>query len=386
MNKVILLRFGELFLKGKNKSFFETALYKNVKTITAKFSAKVEKSPGRLIVFDVGENAQALVNRIKNVFGLVSLSVADEVNTSLESIKEYCSQIKIKTTTFKIQTKRADKRFPLSSYELSAEIGGVILDNNKDIMVDVNNPGTTVNIDIRENGKTYIYYEKIPCVGGLPLGTAGRGLLLLSGGIDSPVAGFKMAKRGLSFDAVHFESFPYTSVQAKDKVIELANKLSGFVGSFKLIIVPFTKIQEAIHKTCDDNYMVILVRRFMMKIAQRLAHMNNLKAIITGENLAQVASQTVESITVTNDAVKTLPIFRPLIAYDKVEIVEISKYLDTYETSILPYEDCCSVFLPESPVTKPKLEKVILEEEKLDVAALINDAIANAQQIIIKAN
>lgn len=385
MNKVILLRYGEIFLKGKNRCFFESTLYKNIKRAMAPFGCTVEKSISRLVVSNVGENINQVIDRLKNVFGLVSLSVADEIDTSLENITELCRDIRIKEKTFKVQTKRADKKFPLNSYGLSAQMGGVILDNNPGLKVDVVEPEVIVNIDIRESGKTYVYYKKIACVGGLPLGTAGKGLLLLSGGIDSPVAGFMMAKRGLSFDAIHFHSFPYTSQQAKDKVLSLAKQLSGIVGRFRVFVVPFTKIQENIHKNCDDDYMVILVRRFMMQIAERIAKSQGHLALITGENLAQVASQTVESITITNKAVKDLPIFRPLLAFDKIDIMDISKKIGTYETSILPYEDCCSVFLPDSPVTKPKEDRILTNEAKLDKEQLIEEAIANTEIIKITA-
>ncbi len=383
LNKVLLLRFGEIFLKGKNRAFFENTLFHNVKKITNTYGATLTKTIGRLVVTNLNEDYMSLVERLKNVFGLVSLSIADEVASNLEAIENICSKIEIQTKTFKVQTKRADKRFPMSSYELSAHIGGVVLDNNPNVAVNVVEPETTINIDIRENGKTYIYYDKIPCVGGLPLGTAGKGLLLLSGGIDSPVAGFLMAKRGLYCEAIHFHSFPYTSQQAKDKVISLAKLMSNFAGKFRLHVVPFTKIQEEIHKHCDSNYMVILVRRFMMKIAERVANNLNAQAIITGENLAQVASQTVESITITNQAVEKLPVLRPLIAYDKVDIMSLAKHIGTYETSILPYEDCCSVFLPDNPVTKPKEDKIQYNESKLDVEGLINQAIDNIETILI---
>ena len=267
----------------------------------------------------------------------------------------------------------------MSSYELSAHIGGVILDNNSSISVDVVNPEVIVDIEVREGGRSYIYTDKIACAGGLPLGTAGRGLMLLSGGIDSPVAGYMMGKRGLALDAIHFHSFPYTSKQARDKVVTLAKQLTKYIGKFKLYIVPFTKIQEQIHKCCDPNYMVILVRRFMMRISEKLALNKGLQAIVTGENLAQVASQTVESMTVINNAVATLPVLRPLVAFDKVDIMNMSKMIGTYETSILPYEDCCSVFLPDNPVTKPKLDRILYNEAKLDVEGLISEAIDNIE-------
>ncbi len=379
MREVILLRFGEIFLKGKNHRFFEKTLLNNIKNVAKKYNAVAEKIAGRYIVYDFDQNDRdELVTRLTQVFGIVSLSVAKEVDTDVDTITNICKDIKITKDTFKVEVKRADKRFGMQSFEFAAEMGGVILKNNN-VKVDVHNPQEVVNIDIRENGKTYISHEKIPCVGGMPVGTAGKGMLLLSGGIDSPVACFQMAKRGLSINAIHFHSYPYTSQQAKDKVIELAKLLTSYVGHINLFIVPFTNIQENIHKHCDDDYMVILVRRFMMDIAERVAQNNGCGCLITGESLAQVASQTLESITVTNNAVKMLPIFRPLIGMDKTEIMEISKKIGTYETSILPYEDCCSVFLPDSPVTKPKLDRVVRNEQKLDKEQLIEQAISGIE-------
>ena len=386
MDKVILLRYGEIFLKGKNRSFFESCLIKNIKSALTSFNVEVSKSAGRIYVTNLDDNVEQIVECLKKVFGLVSLSVATQIDTSVQNIEEFCKTIKISNDTFKVITKRADKKFPIQSDKFSAQIGGLILDNNPTLKVDVVSPQTVVNIDIRENGKTFIYYNKIMCAGGLPLGTAGKGLLLLSGGIDSPVAGYMMARRGLSFDCIHFHSFPYTSQQAKDKVVSLAHKITPYVGEHKLYVVPFTKIQENIHKHCDDDYMVILVRRFMMKIAEKLACKLSAQALITGENLAQVASQTIQSITITNLAVQNIPVFRPLIAFDKLDIMKIAKQIGTYDTSILPYEDCCSVFLPESPVTKPKLDKIIKNEAKLDVDVLIEEAINNIEVINISHN
>ncbi len=383
MREVVLLRFGEIFLKGKNHRFFEKTLLNNIRVVAKKYNAIAEKIAGRYIVYDFNEvDRDDIVNQLSKVFGIVSLSVAKEVDTNIDDITAVCKDIRLSADTFKVEVKRADKTFAMKSYEFAAEMGAVILQNN-DIKVDVHNPSQIVNIDIRENGKTYISYDKIPCVGGMPVGTAGRGMLLLSGGIDSPVACYQMAKRGLTINAIHFHSYPYTSQQAKDKVIELAKLLTPYVGQINLHIVPFTTIQENIHKYCDDDYMVIMVRRFMMDIAERVAQKTNCGCLITGESLAQVASQTVESITVTNNAVKLLPIFRPLIGMDKTEIMEIAKKIGTYETSILPYEDCCSVFLPDSPVIKPKLDKAIRNEQKLDKEALIQQAIDGIELIRI---
>lgn len=380
MKEVILLRFGEMFLKGKNYSFFAKTLYNNIKNAIKKYDCKIEKIAGRYLVTDFNEfNKDEVIDTLTKIFGLVSLSVATEVESTPEAIADFCKNIIISKKTFKVDVKRADKRFPIKSYEFAATLGGVILKNNPGLKVDVHTPDEVVSVDIRESGKTYISYEKIPCAGGMPIGTAGKSMLLLSGGIDSPVACYQMAKRGLNINAIHFHSYPYTSEQAKDKVISLAKLLTPYCGHINLFIVPFTKIQENIHKLCDDEYMVILVRRFMMDIAERVAKNSGCTSLITGESLGQVASQTVESITATNNAVKLLPVFRPLIGMDKSEIMEISKKIGTYETSILPYEDCCSVFLPDSPVTKPKLDRIERNEKLLDRESLINEAINNIE-------
>lgn len=380
MKKAILIRFGEIFLKGKNYSFFENTLYKNIKWRLKDFDCNLTKTAGRFLVENFAdEDLDTIINAIKSVFGVVSLSVADEIDTSLENIVENCKKIKLVEKTFKVEVKRADKRFEIPSNKLEALLGGVILENNPNVKVDVHSPKQEVFVEIRQNGKTYIYYDKIACLGGMPVGTSGKAMLLLSGGIDSPVAGFLMAKRGLQIEAIHFHSYPYTSEQARQKVVDLAHIIKKYTGNITLHIIPFTHIQEEIHKNCDDEYMVTLVRRFMMDIAERVAKENNCTAIITGENLAQVASQTVEGITSTNKMAKDLPIFRPLISFDKVEISQIAEKIGTYETSILPYEDCCSVFLPKRPVTHPKLDRVEKNETLLDRESLIKDAIANQE-------
>ena len=385
MKEVILIRFGEIFLKGRNYSYFENTLFKNVERRLKKFNLKLERISGRFLVSDFeAEDKDDIIEAIQTVFGLVSLSVAYEVETSVDTIKSACEKIKLQDKTFKVEVKRADKTFPIKSFEFAGELGGVILKNNPDVKVDVHSPQEIVYVDIRQNGKTYIFYDKVICLGGMPVGTAGRAMLLLSGGIDSPVAGVLMAKRGLCINAIHFESYPYTSEQAKQKVIDLANIIKKYTGNIRLFIVPFTRIQEEIHKNCDDEYMVTLVRRFMMEIAEQVAKKSGCQAIITGENLGQVASQTVEGITMTSMMAKDLPIFRPLISFDKIEISKISEKIGTYDISVLPYEDCCSVFLPKNPVTHPKLNKIVENEGLLNREFLIQDAISKMEIIDIK--
>lgn len=384
MQEVILVRFGEIFLKGKNYIYFENTLFKNVKNKLSKYNLTLDRTVGRFIVSNFDQNDKNdIIEDLKTVFGLVSISVAKEIETSFENIKEECSKIVLGNKSFKIETKRADKKFEYHSMYICQEMGHEVLVHNPDSTVDVHSPQVTVNIDIRQNGKTYIYYDKIACLGGMPLSTAGRGMVLLSGGIDSPVAAFLMAKRGLSLNAIHFHSYPYTSEQAKQKVIDLANIIKKYTGNINLFIVPFTRIQEEIHKNCDDEYMVTIVRRFMMDIAERLAQKTGCSCLITGENLGQVASQTVAGITSTNLMAHTLPVFRPLISFDKVEISNIAEKIGTYQTSILPYEDCCSVFLPKNPVTHPKLDKILRNEELLDRETLIQQAIDNVELLKI---
>ena len=383
MKKVLLLKFGELFLKGKNKKDFENLLIENIKAKLSSFKYKISYTLGRIVISDYElDDEWAIVEELKTVFGLIGVSKAVEVDTSEENIFAYASSISL-SGTFRVNAKRADKKFPLSSMELERKLGEVILTHNENLKVDLHNPEHIVYVEIRFNNKTYIYYETIKCAGGLPLGSAGKALLLLSGGIDSPVAGYLMAKRGLKLEAVHFHSYPYTSEQAKEKVIELGRKLTKYCDEIKLHIVSFTKVQEQIHMNCDSEYMITIMRRIMMRVAEKICKENDLGAIITGESLGQVASQTMPSINVTNSVV-SLPVFRPLIAFDKEDIIEIAKEIDTYDTSILPYEDCCTVFLPKYPVIKPTIRRAEYNEKFLNVDALVDEAIATKEEIILK--
>ncbi len=378
MNKMILVRYSEIHLKGKNRGFFEKILAHNIQEAITKFGAKVSKISGRYVVEGYQDDEESLVIKsLKKVFGIYSISPALEIDTNSQSIQDVVAQIylPLSVSSFKVAVTRADKSFPIHSTEFAAFLGGIILDNNSHVHVDLHKPETIIYVDIRENKKSYIYHEIIRCANGMPIGTSGSGLLLLSGGIDSPVAGYQLARRGMPLHAIHFHSFPYTSDLAKQKVIKLATILSEYTGNITLHMISFTKVQEAIHKYCKDEYMITIMRRIMMRIAEIIAKKNHLKAIITGESLAQVASQTVESITVTNHVVQDLPIFRPLIGLDKDDITVIATKIGTFETSILPYEDCCTVFLPKHPVIKPKLEQVEMEEKKLDIASLLQEAL-----------
>ena len=383
--KVILLRFGELYLKGHNRNIFENTLIQNIKNSLTGETFSFSKTFGRYVISDYDEKRQdKIVSKLKKVFGLYSLSIAEEVDAQLETIKQVVSNIKIGKQSFKVFVKRADKTFLLSSMELARELGGVVLDNNNESAVDLYNPQREIYVDIRLNHKAYIFDEIIKCQGGLPLGTSGKGLLLLSGGIDSPVAGYLMAKRGMTLEALHFHSYPYTSEQAKDKVIELAKLLCEYVGEIKLHIVSFTRVQEEIHKRCKSEFMITIMRRIMMRVAERLCKANNLGAIVTGESLGQVASQTMQSMTVTGNVVKELPVFRPCIAMDKEDIIAISKDIDTYDTSILPYEDCCTVFLPKNPVIKPTIKQAEQEESYLNIDSLVEECINREEVITIR--
>ena len=384
MSRAILIRYGELFLKGNNKNYFEKVLTQNIAKHLKGFDYNFTKTSGRYIVdsYDIQIEEQ-LIDKLTKVFGIHSISPSDMVDSDLEHIEKMVSNIAL-AGTFKVKVNRADKTFPLNSQELSAKLGGIILSNNNDLSVDLHNPQHIVNVDIRENKKTFIFSESIKGAMGLPLGTGGKGLLLLSGGIDSPVAGFVMARRGLTLSALHFHSYPYTSQQARDKVIELANIMTEYTGHIRLYICSFTHIQEEIHKCCRDDFMITIMRRIMMRIAERLCQKYKLQTIITGESLGQVASQTIESITVTNDVVKSIPVMRPLIAMDKDDIIEIANKINTFNTSILPYEDCCTVFLPDHPVIKPKKQTAEYEESKLDIEKLIEKAINGIEVVDIR--
>ena len=383
MKKIVLLRLGELFLKGENRYVFENVLLTNIRRKLSGLNFKIERTQGRVLVTNFDDEIE-VVDRLSKVFGLTSLSVADEVEANPETLEKYFEKYQDVSGSFKVDVNRADKRFPVTSMEMAARLGGVILENNKEAYVELYHPEIVFKVDIRQNGKAYVFDSVIKGQGGLPLGTSGKALLLLSGGIDSPVAGYIMAKRGLKLEALHFHSYPYTSPEAKQKVLTLAKKLTPYVDEIKVHCVSFTKVQEAIHANCSPEFMITIMRRIMMRIAETIATNNGLGAIVTGESLGQVASQTMQSMTVTQNVVETLPIFRPCIGMDKEDIVKVAKEIDTFETSILPYEDCCTVFLPKNPVIKPKLARAEAEEKGLDVEGLIKEALAGEEIIDIK--
>ena len=386
MERVILLRFSEIFLKGNNRKFFEKKLIDNIKETLKSYEYRFSTSQNRYVVSDYDVDLETeIVERLKKVFGIYSLSVANKVKTDFDEIRKAAVDLFDNTPLkFRVTVRRADKRVKIPSPVMAAEIGGDILEKYPDTSVDLTNFDKEVYVDIRENGYTYIFLDKIHCAGGMPVGSSGKALCLLSGGIDSPVAAYMMAKRGLQIDAIHFHSMPYTSEQAKEKVVSLAKIVSAYAGHIKLHVVPFTEIQENIHKFCPPEYMITIMRRIMMRISERLAMQINAGALVTGESLGQVASQTMQSITVTNKVIERLPVFRPLIGFDKEEIVRISKHIDAFETSILPYQDCCTIFLPKNPVIRPKLELIERAEKALDVEGLIKRAMDNIEVIEVK--
>lgn len=382
--QVLIIRYSEIHLKGNNREFFENALITNIKTALKGYTFVFSRSNARYVIrnFDT-MLLDEIVDVVTNVFGVHSVSVAEEVESNYQAISQAALAIAPTTGTFKVNTNRADKRFPIPSMKLSADVGGDILEQHHDLKVDLMNPQHVVNIDIRENGKTFVYSKVIKAVNGMPVGTGGKAVAMLSGGIDSPVAVYMMAKRGMTIRCVHFHSFPYTSMQAKQKVLDLAKLVKKYTLRMTVDVVSFTEIQTAIHEQCPEDYMITIMRRFMMRIAEKIARNYGGGAVITGESLGQVASQTLESITSTN-SVATLPVFRPLIGFDKDQIIEIAQQIGTFETSILPYEDCCTIFLPKKPVTKPRLSAVEKIESVLDVETLVNNAMQTIETIVIE--
>ncbi|MCY7863333.1 tRNA uracil 4-sulfurtransferase ThiI [Bacillus haynesii] len=382
----ILIRFGEISTKGKNRKLFVDRLKRNIKMVLRDFrKVRYESTRDRMTLVLNGEDAEAVMARLKHVFGIQSFSLAVKCRTDLESIKETALasvQEQYKPgDTFKVSTKRAYKQFELNTNEMNAEIGGHILRNTDDLTVNVHSPDIHLRIEIREDA-TYLTFRDEKGAGGLPVGSGGKAMLMISGGIDSPVAGFYAMKRGLEVEAVHFFSPPYTSERAKQKVIDLTKRLTAFGGDIKLHIVPFTKTQELIQKQIPENYSMTATRRLMLQIADKLRERHNALAIFTGESLGQVASQTLESMYAIN-AVTSTPVLRPLIGMDKTEIIEKAKEIDTYDISIRPYEDCCTIFTPSAPKTRPKKEKIEHFESYTDFEPLINEAVENTETIVL---
>lgn len=389
MKEIILIKNGEIALKGLNRSTFEDILIKNMKRrlyTLGKFYFKKAQSTIYVTPESDDIDLDEATDVISKIFGIAAFARAGVCEKDFDTIKkltiDYLKEDLSDAKTFKVEAKRADKTFPLKSPQICAELGGYILENYPNLTVDVHNPDITVYVEIRDFG-AYVHKQQTKGAGGMPVGTGGKASLLVSGGIDSPVAGYMMGKRGIEISAVHFVSPPYTSQRAKEKVITLLEKIGEYCGSIQFYVVPFTEIQEQIRDNCPEEFFTLIMRRFMMKISQKIANNIGSKALITGESVGQVASQTLGAIACT-DAVCEMPVFRPLIGMDKEEIVAISRRIDTFETSILPYEDCCTVFTPKHPRTNPKIADIEYAESKLDVENLINQAMENIEVITIK--
>ena len=380
MEHVIIIRYAEIHLKGKNRGYFERVFAANMEKSLKGIRHEIRRRSGRYLVENFGEgDVDKIVKKLSKVFGVHSLSVGYKVKADMDEIFHAAQAAADSFGSFKVETHRADKTFYLNSPQISAQIGGRLLDSNKNLTVDVHEPDFIINIVVREDGTALVFNKFIKCADGMPVGTAGRGLLLMSGGIDSPVAGHMIAKRGMKIDCLHFHSYPYTNMQARQKVIDLAKILSEYNCGIKLSIISVKEIQEEIHRHCNGAYMVTLLRRFMMRLAERLAKQDGDQCIITGESLGQVASQTIEGMTSSNSVIESMPVLRPLCGFDKNEIIERSRDIGAYEVSIRPYEDCCTVFLPDYPIIKPKLADVLAEEAKLDVEKLLDNAFATLE-------
>lgn len=379
--KLILIKYGELTTKSGNRNVFINMLYNNIKKALENYHVKISKNRVRMFI-ETEDNIDEIVNILKNIFGIHSIVVATRVNTNIKEIESSVLDI-VKNTnfkTFKVETSRADKNFPISSMDFSKKIGALVLKNINNIKVDVHNPDYLLKIEIRED-YTYIYHQEILGSGGYPVGVAGRGLLMLSGGIDSPVAGYLAMKRGIRIECVYFESPPHTSQMAKNKVKSLVETLTKYEPNIVLHVIRFTDIQEAIYKNIDPTYMITIMRRMMYRISEKLMEKSSCLCLINGESVGQVASQTLTSMKVIN-SVTNIPVIRPVACLDKLEIIELSKKIGTYETSILPYEDCCTIFLPKHPVINPSIEKAVMYENSFDYESLINKAI-NEEEIIV---
>jgi len=385
----ILIRYGELALKGKNQKTFLNQLVKNIKELIKSETGEeplIETEQGRIFFKLNGQSPEKYYEPLKKAFGVLSFSPVRKTELDMEAMQKTALEEMLaldkKPATFRVTVRRPNKRFPVKSPQAQKNIGAFLLRNYSGLKVDLHSPDVEVFVEIRYDA-AYVYTRKINGPGGLPLGTGGKAMLLLSGGLDSPVAGWLTMKRGVVIEAVHFYSYPYTSERAKEKVLDLARVLAQFAGEIKVHIVPFTRIQESISEKCYDSLWITLMRRFMFRIAERIAEKRNALALVTGENIGQVASQTIESIYAINRVIHT-PVLRPLITMDKEEIMNIARNINTYDISIRPYEDCCTVFLPKEPKTKPKLEACEKAEELLRVEELVQDAVQNTEVITIK--
>ncbi|CCX35891.1 probable tRNA sulfurtransferase [Clostridium sp. CAG:1000] len=384
MKRIILIKYGELTTKKDNRGFFIKTLRKNILNKLTDYNIEIKDDYYRMFIYCEESDIDKIISILKSIFGIHEIVICiSSTDTSTLNIKNISLDIMKNKTfkTFKVETNRSDKSYPIKSMEINNIIGGHIL-KNINCKVDVHNPDYLLNIEIRCEG-VYIYENRIKGLGGYPVSTLGRGLLMLSGGIDSPVAGYLTIKRGVELYYLYFESRPHTSIEARNKVITLARKLEKYNSNGKLLVVNFTKIQEAIYKNLDPDYLITIMRRMMYRIAQRVAKKNKCLAIVNGESIGQVASQTLSSILSVND-VTNFPILRPLCSFDKLDIIDIAKKIDTYETSILPYEDCCTVFVPKHPVINPNLKHIYHEESLYDFSELLDEAVNNIEIVDLK--
>lgn len=376
MNKLLLIKYGELSTKKDNINYFIRTLKENIEASLKGIDVELIYDKGRMFIKTNEDNFDEIIDKLKHIFGIHEIVIAYELpNNDIEELKiSLVEIIKDKEiNTFKVETKRSNKNYPLTSMEISRILGGVVLKNKENVKVDVHNPNTYINIEIRLNN-AYIYFDRIKGIGGYPVGSLGKGLLMLSGGIDSPVAGYLALKRGVRIEGLYFESPPHTSEAAKNKVIKLAQELSKYSGYVKLHIVNFTEIQETILKNCPHEYLITIMRRMMYRISERIAKNANAKVIVNGESIGQVASQTLTSMSVINETIK-MPVIRPVACLDKIEIIDIAKKIGTYETSILPFEDCCTIFVPDHPVINPVAALAQEYESSFDYEELIRKCI-----------
>ena len=382
MERVVLIKYGELTTKKGNRKFFINTLYQNIKKKLNGLDVKISRDISRMYIEFSDNEIDLVLEKINQVFGIHSYQVAYKIDTDLDAIKNLVVTVMSeKSGTFKVETKRANKNFEVQSTEFSRQLGGLILKNNSNLKVDVHNPETTLMVEILDR-YTYVYTDIYYGLGGYPVGVQAKGMLMLSGGIDSPVAGWLALKRGVKIEAVYFEAIPHTSLEARNKVIELSRKLCKYADTIKLHIVPFTNIQEAIYKECNPEYCITIMRRMMYRIMEKVAKRNKGLVIINGESIGQVASQTLTSMSVIN-SVTNMPVIRPVSCLDKLEIIDIAKKIDTYDISILPFEDCCTVFVPKHPVINPNINECLINEEKFDYEAMIEDTINNINTIVI---
>ena len=389
MEAVMLVRYAEIHLKGLNRPYFERSLMKRISLALRPLPVKVVREQGRVFVFGIPqEHMGEATEKLTRVFGIHSVSPALAVEKDWEQIVEAAKSLVARRMTgceqasFKVIARRADKRFAMRSQDICRVLGGLLLESFPALRVDVHEPDFYVGVEIRQE-QAFIFADEILGAGGMPVGTNGHAMLLISGGIDSPVAGHMIAKRGVKISAVHFYSYPYTSERAREKVVDLTRILASYAGEVGLYLVPFTEIQLAIYEKCPKSETTVLMRRLMMKISERIALSCGAQALVTGESIGQVASQTIESLTATNDSVD-LPVFRPLIGFDKEEIVSRAKAMGSFDTSILPFEDCCTVFVPQHPVTRPKLEDIRQSEARVDFSQMIETAIANTEFLLVE--